>query len=148
MTSKEAVNWIINISADIGKAQHQDLWHYEQALSEIKDMLEAEPERPEQPESAWEYCAECDHNEMCRWYPYEGCEFRSLPSAEPEVIRCKDCRWWDRESEDSPIGYCHACKHGHYSRHWEISIRRTYEEDFFCADAEPKMYGEDEEEDD
>ena len=44
MTSKEAVNWIINISADIGKQQHQDLWHYEQALSEIKDILEAKSE--------------------------------------------------------------------------------------------------------
>ena len=66
----------------------------------------------------------------------------ALPSAEPESIYCKDCKWWDRESEDSPMGYCHACKHGHYSRHWEISIRRTYEEDFFCADAEPKEEGD------
>ena len=68
------------------------------------------------------------------------CEQRILdvPSAQPEIIRCKDCRWWDRESEDSPMGYCHACKHGHYSRHWEINIRRVYEEDFYCADAEPK----------
>lgn len=47
----------------------------------------AQPERPEQPESAREYCAECDHIEMCRWYPYEGCEFRSLPSAQPERPR-------------------------------------------------------------
>ena len=39
MTSREAVNWIINISADIGKPEHRDLWHYEQALSEIKEML-------------------------------------------------------------------------------------------------------------
>lgn len=30
-------------------------------------------------EAAEEYCAECDHIEMCRWYPFEGCEFRSLP---------------------------------------------------------------------
>lgn len=45
----------------------------------------AQPERPEQPESAREYCAECNHIEMCRWYPYEGCEFRSLPSAQPEI---------------------------------------------------------------
>lgn len=55
---------------------------------------------------------------------------------EPQVIRCKGCKWWEREAEDSPMGYCHACKHGHYSRHWEIHIIRTYEEDFFCADAE------------
>ena len=40
MTNNEAVNWIINISADIGKAEHRDLWHYEQALAEIREMLE------------------------------------------------------------------------------------------------------------
>ena len=41
MNNKEAVNWLINISADIGKAEHSDLWHYEKALTEIKDMLES-----------------------------------------------------------------------------------------------------------
>ena len=44
MTKGEAVNWLINISADIGKAEHRELWHYEQALSEIREMLECEPE--------------------------------------------------------------------------------------------------------
>ena len=42
MTNGEAINWIINISADIGKAEHRDLWHYEQALYEIREMLESE----------------------------------------------------------------------------------------------------------
>lgn len=69
--------------------------------------------------------------------------FRKTVDVKP-IIRCKDCKWWDRKSEDSPMGYCHACKHGYYSRHWEINIHRTYEADFFCADAEPK---EEEEED-
>ena len=45
MTRGEAVNWIINITADIGKAEHCELWHYEQALSEIREMLESDPER-------------------------------------------------------------------------------------------------------
>lgn len=45
MTNAEAVNWLINITADIGKAEHSDLWHYEQALSEIREMLEdAQPQ--------------------------------------------------------------------------------------------------------
>ena len=44
MNSREAVNWLINLTADIGKSEHRDLWHYEQALSEIKDMLESQPE--------------------------------------------------------------------------------------------------------
>ena len=41
MDNREAVNWLINVLADIGKAEHSDLWHYEQALTEIKDMLES-----------------------------------------------------------------------------------------------------------
>ena len=57
-----------------------------------------------------------------------------------EIVRCKDCRWWDR-MEDSKNGYCHAAKHGHYSKHWEIRIYRTYKEDFFCANAERREDG-------
>lgn len=45
MTNREAVIWLINITADIGKTEHQELWHYEQALTEIKEMLETEPQR-------------------------------------------------------------------------------------------------------
>ena len=41
MTNKEAVNWIINLSADIGKSEHSELWHYEQALCEIREILES-----------------------------------------------------------------------------------------------------------
>lgn len=52
-----------------------------------------------------------------------------------QIVRCKDCKWWDKK-EHSPYGYCHACKHGYHSEHWEIGIYRTYREDFFCADGE------------
>lgn len=62
----------------------------------------------------------------------------ALPSAEPEITRCKDCKWYDPKDESATYGYCHAIKHSHYSRRWEINIRRTYEADFYCADAEPK----------
>lgn len=59
----------------------------------------------------------------------------SLPSIQPEIVRCKDCKWWDK-SEDSPFGYCMAMKHGYYSTNWEISIHRRYKGDFYCADGE------------
>lgn len=59
----------------------------------------------------------------------------NLPSAQSDIIRCKDCRWWDK-SEDSPFGYCMAIKHGYMSEHWEIGIYRRYKGDFYCADAE------------
>lgn len=55
MTRGEAVNWLINISADIGKAEHRELWHYEQALLEIREMLESEPERKK---GEWIDCTE------------------------------------------------------------------------------------------
>lgn len=66
-----------------------------------------------------------------------------LPSVQPEIIRCKDCRWWDKY-DDWDNGYCMAAKHGYWSEHWEIIIRRTYKGDFYCADAEPKGEFEDE----
>lgn len=51
------------------------------------------------------------------------------------LVRCGECRWW-RKKDDSPYGYCYACKHGHYSEHWEIGIYRLYKADWFCADGE------------
>lgn len=56
MNNAEAVNWLINITTDIGKIEHQDLWHYEQALSEIKEMLEDAPTI--EPEPKWIPCSE------------------------------------------------------------------------------------------
>ena len=61
----------------------------------------------------------------------------ATPYKQPEIIRCKDCRWWDKYG-DYDNGYCMAAKHGYWSEHWDISIRRTYKGDFYCADAEPK----------
>jgi len=52
-----------------------------------------------------------------------------------DLIRCKDCRWWDK-SEDSPFGYCMAMKHGYMTANWEIGIYRRYKGDFYCADTE------------
>ncbi len=51
------------------------------------------------------------------------------------VVRCKDCKWWDK-LDGTSYGYCQACKHWYMSDHWEISIYRTYEGDWFCADGE------------
>lgn len=42
LKNKEAVKWLTNLIADIGKTEHGSLWHYEQPLSEIKAMLESD----------------------------------------------------------------------------------------------------------
>lgn len=62
-------------------------------------------------------------------------DMKELPSAQPEIVRCKDCKWWNRDPE-SVYGYCMAIKHGFYSSNWEIGIYRKYKGDFYCADAE------------
>lgn len=59
----------------------------------------------------------------------------ALPSAQQEIVRCKDCKWWEKK-EDSTLGYCNAVKHWHFSDHLEIQIYSRYEPDFFCADGE------------
>lgn len=61
---------------------------------------------------------------------------KALQSAQPEIIRCKDCKWWDRYNDIK--GYCMAAKSCTYTSHWDIQIRRTYDGDFYCAHAEPK----------
>lgn len=45
MTRQEAIKWLFNLKMDIGKMQHQELWHYEQAIDEIIQALEQEPKR-------------------------------------------------------------------------------------------------------
>lgn len=53
MTKGEAANWLINLMADIGKIEHQELWHYEQALEEIREMLEDEARNFDQLKDGW-----------------------------------------------------------------------------------------------
>ena len=52
-----------------------------------------------------------------------------------EVVRCRDCKWWDEDDNDL-YGYCMAMKHGYMSANWEIGIYRKYKGDFYCADGE------------
>ena len=84
-------------------------------------------------------CSECNSS----IFPYtcvECCDaFLMAMEAlkQPEIVRCDDCKWWDKKDE-SNYGYCHACKHGYHSDHWEIGIYRTYKGDWFCADGERK----------
>lgn len=70
-----------------------------------------------------------------------------FPAAEPErnIIRCADCKWWDRLEDGHPYGYCRACRSGTHTDRWEISIYRQNRFDFFCADAEPKENEDDDE---
>lgn len=145
MTKGEAINWIINLRAGIGKSEYRELWHYEQALAEIIDLLSAEPEKSllekpardlvdkrtidfilgrtqthekrtethgcdnERTETQGDLISRkaaidfidaghlCNPNEL-RWSDNDVVNFlKKRPPAEPEIIRCKDCKHWERE---------------------------------------------------
>lgn len=51
---------------------------------------------------------------------------QQLPSAQPEIIRCKDCKHWDTTWESDRTKNCHYCPF----------IDGTSTGDWYCADAE------------
>lgn len=54
-----------------------------------------------------------------------------LPSAQPEIVRCKDCKNWDTEWQNDWAKNYHYCP----------MIDGTRAGDWFCADAERKEDG-------
>ena len=87
-----------------------------------------------------EYCGVIGNNSLSIYARKEACDNCPLneleASAEPEIIRCKDCKWWGYDDDNEVVRVCHAAKHGHMSRNWSIMIYRTHKGDFYCADAE------------
>ena len=70
-------------------AEHEQLAKW---LEELKQRRKAEPVRkPKMSETdrkeCEEWCKDCEHIEMCAWYPFCGCDFRLLPKPEQEVSK-------------------------------------------------------------
>lgn len=97
MTRQEAVKWLSNLKMDIGKTQHQELWHYEQALDEIMQALEKEPTTEYSSDvisrqdaiDAWWYDEvffgnQRDDMTKEQWLDYIADVIGSIPSAQPE----------------------------------------------------------------
>ena len=40
MNYKESIQWLESLKNQIGQAQHQELWHFEQAIDEIIALIE------------------------------------------------------------------------------------------------------------
>ena len=58
MTNTDAIKWLENLKKDIGNPAHQSLWHYEQALTEIIEMLDGNNKSKDEPQT--KLCRECD----------------------------------------------------------------------------------------
>ena len=82
-------------------------------------------------------CPECPYVKFGKCKVLLMRDAKELLKEQQQIVRCKDCKWWDKKDE-SPYGYCHACKHGYSSPNWEIGIYRTYKGDWFCAEGERK----------
>ena len=53
---------------------------------------------------------------------------KNLPSAQPEIVRCKDCKWWDFTSDNTMLPDWHRC------RYYGTRMHTTYED--FCSRGE------------
>lgn len=60
-------------------------------------------------------------------------EIENLPSAQPDIIQCKDCKYWDSFPSCSAFSDLHICKY------WMCKIS-TMEGDF-CSRAERREDG-------
>lgn len=62
--------------------------------------VQPNPEKDRQ--ESKDYCAECDHVEMCSWYPHDGCEFRETKTKQ------KTGQWISNRHTDTVL--CSECK--------------------------------------
>ena len=54
--------------------------------------------------------AAIDEMRKCRFVVDAIEKIRGLPSAEPEIIRCKDCKWWDFTPDNTILPDWHRCR--------------------------------------
>ena len=66
---EEKIKWLTNLRTDIGKSEHQELWHYEQALTEIiEDMTEPVKHGEWVEDGAIVKCDKCgEHKQFPHW---------------------------------------------------------------------------------
>ena len=68
---------------------------------------------------AWSYMPEWRDEKILK-------AIAELPSAQPEIIQCKDCKYWDTTWQNDYAPNYHYCP----------MIDGTRRNDFYCADAE------------
>lgn len=53
---------------------------------------------------------------------------KELPSAQPEIVRCKDCKFYSQMNRETKTGICNLTMHQNFGDNW------------FCAGAERRTY--------
>ena len=75
---------------------------WEDVLHAIERVPYAQPEKRTEERTETHACdcisrraaLDCVSNSLVAWEAYEAIE--ALPSAQPEIIRCKDCKYWGK----------------------------------------------------
>ena len=52
---------------------------------------------------------------------------KGLPSAQPEIVRCKDCKFYSPMNRETKTGICN------------LTIHQSFGDDWFCAGAERRQ---------
>ena len=103
-------------------------WERDTAIQQLKELGYGLGEKPRtQPDlDEWCYsCSEYDSERHCcpRWNRVIRDALKDMKDAQPEIIRCKDCGYYDPADNDEESDWCHA---------WG----ETTEENAFCSYAE------------
>lgn len=101
---------------------------YADAINALRRLPSAQPERT---------CDTCRYNGL-EWdeEPCDSCTMGGeschwKPSAQPEIIRCKECEHWDTSWQNDYAPNYHYCPF----------VDGTHRGDFYCADAERRTDG-------
>ncbi len=79
-------------------------------------------------------CKECIHNDVCKYevvHSTKGCDHYKSKSLCVEVVRCKDCQWWEAHTYGSTVGRCENPRNGLFNEYTE--------EDDYCSYVERKL---------
>lgn len=98
-----------------------DLISRQAAIEAIEDLISARRE--------WL----CDARDEIKGLDAAICEIENLPSAQPELIRCKDCKWYEiyqlkKDGTDDR----------RYKPSYCVNLAFHASPDWFCADGERK----------
>ena len=67
--------------------------------------------------------------ETDRFTPWIIDTLKDLPSAQPEIIRCKDCKFYTPMNRETKTGICNVTMHQNFGDEW------------YCAGAERRTDG-------
>ena len=140
MNTEKAIDLLDNLLGMVDDNQGND---YDAALHMAIDALKAQADGDTirrlsaidaMANTLWHYPNECYRNlneyEFAKGLAELG--LKSVPSAQPEIVRCKDCKHW-KDSDGvyrRGIGAESKCP---------VNIRAVYEGNFYCADAERRI---------